>query len=312
MMKILNSIHELQESLLDIKRDEPKLMQLYDAVYEIANDKNSFAGRSSGVIEALKNGELLDHEEKNWLNYVSEIYAAYAAVKMYEELQQGTLEFTEAELGEVLSFYQCGSYCREVTAIGLYVCAQQMNENAPMQSYELMKEAFTIYPDLASLLGVKYCYKGKAAQEELTEECPWCGASGEDIIPYYCSAQVMQLENNQSFPPAKLWMKCGSCGNLFVYNFPKSSIGLINGHYTRKGKDDKLENKFSLDCYNSIFNQFKAITPGKEYLEIGTGTGEMLAVALEFGYSVDAIEICEEDCERISAFFRGGGRGAME
>ena len=121
MMKILNSIHELQESLLDIKRDEPKLMQLYDAVYEIANDKNSFAGRSSGVIEALKNGELLDHEEKNWLNYVSEIYAAYAAVKMYEELQQGTLEFTEAELGEVLSFYQCGSYCREVTAIGLYV-----------------------------------------------------------------------------------------------------------------------------------------------------------------------------------------------
>ena len=91
MMKILNSIHELQESLLDIKRDEPKLMQLYDAVYEIANDKNSFAGRSSGVIEALKNGELLDHEEKNWLNYVSEIYAAYAAVKMYEELQQGTL-----------------------------------------------------------------------------------------------------------------------------------------------------------------------------------------------------------------------------
>lgn len=68
------------------------------------------------------------------MNYVSEIYAAYAAVKMYEELQQGTLEFTEAELGEVLSFYQCGSYCREVTAIGLYVCAQQMNENAPMQS----------------------------------------------------------------------------------------------------------------------------------------------------------------------------------
>ena len=173
----------------------------------------------------------------------------------------------------------------------------------PDAVYELMKEAFTIYPDLASLLGVKYCYKGKAAQEELTEECPWCGASGEDIIPYYCSAQVMQLENNQSFPPAKLWMKCGSCGNLFVYNFPKSSIGLINGHYTRKGKDDKLENKFSLDCYNSIFNQFKAITPGKEYLEIGTGIGLMLVFFLLFVFCVAAIEIWVVECDRFYAFF---------
>lgn len=305
MITVLKRLHQLQGSALDISRDKPELMQLYDAVYEIANDKSNFACRSSSMIEALKNGELSDREEKNWLSYVSEIYAAYAAVKMYEESQQGTLEIASEELEWVRSFYQCGNYSREVTAIGLYVCAQQMNENDPMQSYELMKDAFMVYPDLANLLGVKYCYEGKAAEEELTKECPWCGAQGEDIVPYYCAPQVMQLENNQSFPPAKLWMKCESCGNLFVYNFPKSSIGLINGHYTQKGRDDKLENKFSLDHYNSIFNQFRKMTPGTEYLEIGTGTGEMLAVALEFGYHVKAIEICREDCERISSFFKG-------
>lgn len=44
-----------------------------------------------------------------------------------------------------------------------------------------------------------------------TEECPFCGSSGDDIIPYYYSPQVMKLENRQAFPPVKLWMKCTHC-----------------------------------------------------------------------------------------------------
>lgn len=36
-------------------------------------------------------------------------------------------------------------------------------------------------------------------------------------------------------------------------------------------------------------------------MEIGIGNGEMLAVAQEFGYQAEAVEICREDCERVSA-----------
>lgn len=96
-------------------------------------------------------------------------------------------------------------------------------------------------------------------------------------------------------------MKCKHCGNYFVYNFPKSNVGLINGHYTQDKKNKTLENRFPLCEYNAIFNHFKSYTSGKDYLEIGIGNGEMLAVALEFGYDADAVEICREDCERVSS-----------
>lgn len=301
MINTIKKIIQLREMPFDISGDMHGLMELYNTVQDITTDKNSFVRQSLPVMEALKSGELSEKEEKNWLKYVGEIYGSYVAVKMYEESQQGTLKLSPEELNQVLSFYQCGNYLREVTAMGIYVCARQMDENDPMRCYELTEEAFRLYPDLANFLSVKYRYEGKAMEEELTEECPWCGGKGEDVIPYYCSPQVEQLNNNQAFPPAKLWMKCKHCSNLFVYNFPKSSIGLINGHYTKRG-DKKLQYKFYLGGYNPIFNQFKKLTQGTEYLEIGTGTGEMLAIALEFGYHAEAVEICKEDCERISAF----------
>lgn len=301
MIKTLKSLQQLRELPFDIFKDKPRIMELYDTVCQIANNKNDFVRQSSGIMEALGSGKLSDREEKNWLNYASEIYASYAAVKIYESSQQGTLRLSAEELEQVLSFYLHGKFSKEITAMGIYVCARQMAETDPMQAYELTKKAFTIYPDLANFLGVQYRYKGKAAEEELTEECPWCGSKGEDIIPYYCSPQVMDLNHKQSFPPAKLWMKCRRCGNYFVYNFPKSSVGLINGHYTRERNDDQLQYTFPLATYDPIFNQFRAFTLGTDYLEIGTGTGEMLAVALEFGYHVEAIEICQADCERISS-----------
>lgn len=109
-----------------------------------------------------------------------------------------------------------------------------------------------------------------------------------------------EIEKQAIVSPAKLWMKCDACGNYFTYNFPKDSVGSINGHYTDGSAYDPLQNKFKLHNYNPIFNRFKRLASGTEYLEIVVGTGEMLAVALEFGYHVEAVEICREDCERIS------------
>lgn len=124
----------------DISKDMHELMELYDTVHNISTDKNNFVRQSLPMMEALKNGDLSDLEEKNRLKYAGEIYASYAAVKMYEESLQGTLNIS--------------------------------------------------------------------TEEELTEECPWCGGKGTDITPYYCSPQVKQLEGKQTFPPAKLWMMC--------------------------------------------------------------------------------------------------------
>ena len=249
LINLLKRLQHLQETPFDISKDKHRIMELYDAVCQVADNKNDFVRQSSGIMEALQSGTLSDHKEKSSLRYAGEIYAPYAAVKIYESFQQETINLSDEELAQVLSFYLQGEFSKEITAMGIYVCARQMAETDPMRAYELAEQAFTVYPGLANF-GVRYHYKGQAAAEDITEECPWCGSSGEELIPYYCSPQVMDLDNRPLFPSAKLWMKCKNCGNYFVYNFPKSSVGLINGHYTSKRNDNQLKHSFPLDAYD--------------------------------------------------------------
>lgn len=300
MIDTIKIIDKLRNSMYDPGRDDTDILDLYKMIFEAANDKNSYIKKSEDMVNALAGSRLSEDAKQQWLDYASSIYASFMAVKLYEESSGGRLHLSPEELEQTLEFYLYGNLIPEVVSIGIYSCALQLDTEDPMRCYELTRTAFEFNPELAGILDIAYRYDGKAAEEQLTEECPFCGSSGEDIVPYYCSPQVLKLGNNHIFPPAKLWMKCTHCGNYFTYNFPKDNVGTINGHYTRGRDDNTLEHKFFLNYYNPIFNKFKSLTSGTEYLEIGIGTGEMLAVALEFGYHAEAVEICREDCERIS------------
>lgn len=300
MIDSIKIIDKLKNSIYEPDRDNADILGLYKKVFEIAEDKSSFIEKSKDMLNAIAGNTLFEDGKQRWLAYAGGIYASSMAVKMYKESSKEQIHFSAEELEQVLDFFLDGNFIPEVVSIGVYSCALQLSIEDPKRCYELTQTAFEINPDLAGILGITYRYDGKAAEEQITEECPFCGSGEEDIVPYYCSPQVLKLENNRIFPPAKLWMKCAHCGNYFTYNFPKDTVGTINGHYTKDNEDNTLEHKFFLNYYNPIFNRFKSLTPGTEYLEIGIGTGEMLAVALEFGYHVEAVEICREDCERVS------------
>ena len=300
LLNILNVLCRLQNSIYAPDRDDSELLELYKAVLGIVNDKQGYIQKSECMVNSLTENCLSEELEKQWLNYAGSIFASYMAVKLYEDDSKGETPFSPQELEQILEFYQQGNFLPEVVSMGIYSCAQQLKYEDPMRCYELTKTAFSINPNLAGILGITYRFEGSDTNESITKVCPFCGTSGRELIPYYCAPQVLKLKNNSAFPPAKLWMKCNHCGNYFTYNFPKKSIGINNGHYTKERAADTLQNKFRLENYNLIFNTFKKLTSGKEYLEIGIGTGEMLAVALEFGYHVEAVEICREDCERVS------------
>lgn len=164
--------------------------------------------------------------------------------------------------------------------------------------YDEILSVFGKKKDVFSSLykNITYVYDPTKIEETIHERCPVCDSA--EAEPYFCACQAMLNDNR--FSPAKLWMKCGGCGNLYAYNFPTMKNGEINGHYTRKNEDGILENRHLLNIYGNIFNSIKHFNDGKKYLEIGVGNGEMLAVALEMGYDVSAVEICKEDCENIS------------
>ena len=168
----------------------------------------------------------------------------------------------------------------------------------PKFCYNELINSFKKYPKLYSELyrNISYVYSADLICDKISESCPICG--GKEAIPFYCANQATC--NDSKFSPAKLWMKCTSCNNLYAYNFPVSKNNVINGHYTKKDDAGILPVNRELSVYSEIFNRIKYFNQNSKYLEIGIGNGEMLAVALEMGYNVSAVEICKEDCENIS------------
>ena len=297
MMDILNMIQKLQNSEGAGADDREMMVKIYEAVYAISSNPDEFKANSEETLKALKLGKCSKELKKQWLNYTSNVLIALMAAQIYE----GKIELSGEDIRQILEYCKNRHLQKEIASSCIYACAQWLKESMPMLCYQLTKMAFMEVPDLGAVFGINYRYEGQAAKENITEKCPFCGASGDDVVPYYCSPQLLKLDHNHHFPPAKLWMKCNCCQNYYTYNFPLTEVGAINGHYTQNTNAEGLSARFPLDYYNHIFVRLGELTSGRDYLEIGIGNGEMLAVALEFGYHADAVEICREDCERVSS-----------
>lgn len=294
-LETLNKIQYLEQSDFNCERDKNKIWELYEIILDCCSNKDNYMQQSAETLDLLEENRL-DNTGKNlWVNYSSNVFASYLAIKLYEDKSIASPEALDC----VIHYYRSGNFPKEVVSTGLYACAQTLDFADPMRCYQLTKEAFSINPHLGNILDIHYCYEGEAAVEHITDSCPFCGS--KEAVPYYCSPQVLKLNNNKVFPPSKLWMKCSHCNNYYTYNFPLMSTGDINGHYTKNLNNEILQHRFPLHIYNPIFTRMRELTSGSDYLEIGIGNGEMLAVAQEFGYHTDAVEICKADCERVAS-----------
>lgn len=197
------------------------------------------------------------------------------------------------ELANALVGFCGGEGLTDVTAH--YFAATLLGPFDPRRCYDLIMEDFRKYPGMLDTLynGCGYVYDPAQSHDSINHICPICG--GNKSEPYYCANQARYLDCH--FAPAKLWLKCGSCHNLYAYNFPIQERQDINGHYTKKGTIELLHHPAD---YSDLFNNIKSFNSGTKYLEVGIGNGEMLACALEMGYQTDAVEICREDCENVS------------
>lgn len=175
---------------------------------------------------------------------------------------------------------------------------------APALSFEYMMNAFSGAPDIGTFFEhIKkpdYRFEQEKHPQRCFESCPICGGTG---TPHYNACSYLALDFSESFYPAKLWMKCEKCHNLYTRYFPESflaSAGQRVETVTPHSDPTKVSRPQRQSIWGNILNAISAYTTGREILEVGIGEGEFIAAALEMGYRVDGIEIGVTVAQRVA------------
>lgn len=181
-----------------------------------------------------------------------------------------------------------------------FKCRHTNPEDAYYSMMELVKQSPHNLPGLCEN---HPDYEYQETEQTLFDACPVCGEGNG--IPYYTGLSYRMKHFSHPFEPVKLWMKCGGCGNIYTRKFPTAflQLGSKSQMITPSGDNqDKIlpVTGLALSNWCDILTKLSHYNSGKNLLEVGIGTGELLAVALELGYRTDAVEIIEETAVQIA------------
>lgn len=172
------------------------------------------------------------------------------------------------------------------------------------RAFDLTLTVVAQHPDiLGGTNGAHPGYVFKDSPQRIFEKCPICGGSGE---PYFRAFPFRVSNGVYPHLPAKLWMRCQQCGDIYAYHHPEEFLALCeNMELLQPNKDNYLHtirntNSVILSIWADILDSLRKYTDGKKLLEVGVGSGELLAVAQELGYDTSAVEIVPEDAQRVA------------
>lgn len=295
--KIKNELSVFTEKYIT---DESKLKELFKQFCaefnEVYSENKEFIIMNSRICDIM---EIPDFQiEKTQMSDWVDMYIKVISVNFLTYIRsEKNYDIENIEI--LLDFYENNPIDTNIKAIVYFLMSQALQNKDVRRSYDYGMKAFELDPDVLKCCNIDKRFDVSELKNEYFNSCPIC--QSENVSPYMNINQYNFIKDQKCFSPFKMWVKCNECENLFAYNFPVMEMSNINGHYTRKDDDCFIQPTKCLNIYSDIFNKCKQFTDGNKYLEIGVGNGEMLATALEFGYDVTAIEICKDDCEKISS-----------
>ncbi len=186
-----------------------------------------------------------------------------------------------------------------------FIC-NKCNKTAPQESFEYSLKLFEEVPAFLTgehLPHPDYIYE--ALPQRTFDCCPICGNTG---TPYFRALSYSMNSFEKPHLPVKLWMKCNHCQNLYTWKYPEKLLQLST-HSELILPDEQshlntfrttVPNSFVLNIWSNILNKLRAYTNGTSLLEVGIGEGDLLAVALELGYDIDAVELFPTSATHVS------------
>lgn len=186
----------------------------------------------------------------------------------------------------------------------IFTLCEKAAVSMPQESFEWTLRALEEQPGFLSGEGKPHPdYRYRPAPQRVFERCPVCGGAG---TPYYRALAYRMNDFEYPHLPAKLWMKCSGCGNLYTWKYPEELLTqadqpeLVQPDTSRALTAIRPTSGSVLSIWSTILNKLRCYTDGKDLLEVGIGEGCLLAVALEMGYKPDAVEIVQQSAQEVA------------
>lgn len=231
---------------------------------------------------------------------IREELAAAIGNTLAELLDQAEyLEYADVE--RLFPLWEAMPHTAAVTYQWMFYLCEKIAVSAPMDAF---RYSLRLLEEQPSLFGEPHPgYVFRPSENRTFERCPICGGAG---TPYFRAFSYAMADFRYPHLPVKLWMKCGSCGDLYTWKYPEEYLqpsgqeGEIIPDPSRMLTAVSSISSTVLAIWSDIFHLLSAYTGGKSLLEVGVGGGELLAVALELGYRPDAVEIAPSAARRVA------------
>lgn len=285
IQKVLKSISLKASAILD----EPRAAKINQVSHKLRNCCDALMPNKKSADDLINN-------YNEWINIAESIFylesISTANICGNQDADQAI------ELLELILSYDPQA---QIKALASFILSRKLNVRQPLRAYRLGIEAFEIDHALCASITTKdapfHNYVYAPVEEVLWQECPICHhGSG---TPHFCAIPLFMANYTPLFNPVKLWMKCDSCAQFFAYNFPKK-FAHPQPEIEELGDEFYMESRPQfLPVLGTIIKRILAFANGNKLLDVGAGTGELIAAALELGCEVEAVEISKRQCERL-------------
>jgi len=174
----------------------------------------------------------------------------------------------------------------------------------PQKSFDWTMKLFEENPALLSGKGNAHPdYVYRESEQRTFHKCPICGGTGK---PFFRAMAYEMADFSYPALPAKLWMKCETCNNLYTWKFQEAYLKqaeyyrLLQPEVEKYWLTSEPVNTTSLALWARVLERLQNYSQGNTLLEVGVGRGELITVALELGYQVDAVELSPETAQRVA------------
>lgn len=129
--------------------------------------------------------------------------------------------------------------------------------------------------------------------------CPICSSASVEHSAYNIAISANFING---FDPIRVWRKCNndSCSHMFASKIPQDLNRILAETKSAVIQEPKIHR---LAHIGQVLSQLSHDFEIKTCLEIGAGAGEQVAVALEFGFDVKAVEIRDAYCKNLRDTF---------